>query len=71
MALKIPAAACVVWWFVPTTVAAALAACDEWNTRAFFEKAAASDVAHCLAGFGAEVNARDFDGLTPLRWAAE
>ena len=55
MALKILAAVCVVWWFVPTTVAVAQAACEEWNTRAFFEKAAASDVTRCLAGFGAEV----------------
>lgn len=30
---------------------------DGWNTQAFFEKAAASDLTRCLEEFGAEVNA--------------
>ena len=51
MALRILAATCVVWWFAPTAVAQA--ACGEWNTRAFFEKAAALDVTRFLAEFGA------------------
>ena len=43
--------------------------CGGWNTQAFFETAAAADVDICLNG-GADVNARDKLGLTPLFWAA-
>lgn len=68
MTLRILAAACLVWWFAPSAVAQAV--CGEWNTQAFFEKAAASDVARCLAEFSAEVNSWDEDGRTPLHWAA-
>ena len=70
MASKILMAACVVWWFVTATAAIAQAACDEWNTQAFFEKAAASDVTRCLEEFGGGPKARDEDGYTPLHWAA-
>ena len=68
MALRILAAACVAWWFAPMAVAQA--ACDEWNTGTFFEKAAASDVTRCLAEFGADLKARDGNGWTPLHVAA-
>ena len=51
MASRILVAACVVWYFMSTTVVQP--ASDEWNTRAFFEKAAASDVTRCVAEFGA------------------
>ena len=69
-ASRILAAACVVWWFVPATAAMAQADCDEWNTRAFFEKVAASGVTRCVAEFGAKTNVRDGHGTTPLHLAA-
>ena len=43
--------------------------CSGWNTRAFFETAAAADIEICLDG-GADVNARDERGVTPLHWVA-
>ena len=43
--------------------------CDEWNTSSFFRNATAESVAACLAA-GAEVNARDLRGRTPLHSAA-
>ena len=43
--------------------------CEEWNTEAFFEMATASAVTACL-GAGADVAARDDQGVTPLHWAA-
>ena len=42
--------------------------CGGWNTQAFFETAAAADVEICLDG-GADVNARDEHGQTPLHFA--
>ena len=40
-----------------------------WNTSEFFENATAEDVAHCL-GSGADVQARDKYGCSPLHFAA-
>ena len=40
-----------------------------WNTSEFFERATAEDVAHCLAS-GADVQARDKYGYSPLHFAA-
>ena len=40
-----------------------------WNTSEFFERATAEDVAHCLAS-GADVEARDKYGFSPLHFAA-
>ncbi|MBC6403341.1 MAG: ankyrin repeat domain-containing protein [Hyphomonadaceae bacterium] len=44
--------------------------CNDWNSKGFFESAAAADVNRCLAA-GADVNARRaYDKLTPLHFAA-
>ncbi|MBC6402230.1 MAG: ankyrin repeat domain-containing protein [Hyphomonadaceae bacterium] len=43
--------------------------CNDWNSKGFFESATAADVNRCLAA-GAEVEARDENGRTPLHWAA-
>ena len=43
--------------------------CADWNTAAFFEAAEVSDVTRCLQ-MGANLDARDADGTTPLHWAA-
>lgn len=48
---------------------AAGVSCEAWNTGAFFERAAASDVSRCLKA-GAKVSARDKDGWVPLHVAA-
>ena len=50
-------------------VAFARAECSQWNTETFFEAASADDVRACLDA-GADVAARDEDGLTPLHLAA-
>ena len=49
--------------------AAALTPCADWNTEAFFEGATAADVSRCVAA-GADVEARNGDGWTPLHLAA-
>ena len=48
---------------------AAQVGCDDWNTPAFFKAATAATVQDCL-GAGADPNARDAFGFTPLHWAA-
>ena len=45
-------------------------ACRNWNTKAFFQYASASTVAHCLALGVVDVLSRDPHGNTPLHWAA-
>ncbi|MDE0528506.1 MAG: ankyrin repeat domain-containing protein [Truepera sp.] len=44
--------------------------CDQWNTPGFFEVATLEEVRGCLEA-GAEVNAQDEHGHTPLHGAAE
>ena len=48
----------------------ALVACRNWNTRKFFENAAAVDIGECLKNDKTIVRARDKDGATPLHLAA-
>ncbi|MDE0408823.1 MAG: ankyrin repeat domain-containing protein [Alphaproteobacteria bacterium] len=48
---------------------AASTACEGWNKKAFFKAATALDVSNCLAA-GADLRARDENGMTPLHWAA-
>lgn len=55
-------------WLCAAPVTAAVS-CAKWNTWAFFERASAADVSRCLRA-GANVNARDAGGLTPLHFAA-
>ena len=43
--------------------------CPGWNTPAFFDRASVADVRACLDA-GESVNAKDFDGRTPLHFAA-
>ena len=43
--------------------------CEDWNTAVYFEHAAAENVTRCLEA-GANVNARDEAGATPLHLAA-
>lgn len=43
--------------------------CAEWNTSVFFELATLEEVVGCLTA-GAEINAQDEDGSTPLHRAA-
>lgn len=44
--------------------------CESWNSRAFFEQATEERVAECLAA-GAEINAVNDYGFTPLHLAAK
>ena len=43
--------------------------CEGWNTRAFFMAATGADVVRCLED-GANIEAQDEDGWTPLHVAA-
>ena len=53
------------------TLPAALAQadCANWNSEGFFRTAGAADVRACLRA-GADPDARDKKGVTPLHWAA-
>ena len=59
--------AAVAAWLCAAPATAAVS-CAKWNTRAFFDLASAADVSRCLRA-GANVNARDNAGRTPLHWA--
>lgn len=52
----------------PVAAAAAVSKPSTNSLRPFFEAAEASDVVRCLQA-GADPNARDEDGETPLHWA--
>ena len=59
------------WLAAWVSAAPALAgvSCEGWNTSWFFQRAGAADISRCL-NTGADPNARDEDGLTPLHYAA-
>ena len=44
--------------------------CQGWNTEEFFKKTTARGVSDCLE-MGADIRARDTDGITPLFWALD
>ena len=56
-------------WLALAGAATARVSCADWNTKAFFENAAAVDVSRCLSA-GADLEARDALGRTPLHVAA-
>ena len=64
-------AAVVVPAFVATAASCTVVdpACKDWNTDAFFERANATDISYCVNA-GANVNAEDKYGWTPLHGAA-
>jgi len=59
----------MVWGVLSLAAQVVAAGCAEWNTRGFFESATLEQLEGCLDA-GAEVNARDGDGDTPLHNAA-
>ncbi len=59
----------LVWGVLSLAAQAVAAGCAEWNTRGFFESATLEQLEGCLDA-GAEVNARDGSGFTPLHNAA-
>lgn len=69
-ALPAPLLLSVAVWMSTAPAAAAEVSGADWNTSAFFSRARAADVSACLEA-GAEVDARDEDGETPLHQAAE
>ncbi|MDE0528569.1 MAG: ankyrin repeat domain-containing protein [Truepera sp.] len=59
----------VIWSVLVLAAQVWAADCGEWNTREFFEAVTVAEVQDCLAA-GAEVNARNWRGRTPLHLAA-
>ena len=70
MRYAFPAALAAVVWSPMGCFAAAHAQvqCDQWNTSEFFSAASAEEVQQCLTA-GADTEARDLIGLTPLHLA--
>ena len=60
--------ACALWLAV-ASAALAGPSCGDWNTRVFFQRATAADVSRCLEA-GADLEAREANGWTPLHVAA-
>ena len=53
----------------PASATSSAASCEEWNTNGFFRDAGIAEVSHCLTT-GADPNARNKNGETPLHRAA-
>ena len=60
---------CLAVWTCAAPALAAGISCEVWNTRMFFARAGATDVARCLKA-GADPNERGEHGVTPLHQAA-
>ena len=55
--------------FLTVVAAQRTPSCEEWNTKEYFQTATVENMTACLDA-GADLEAREVDGVTPLHWAA-